>query len=529
MIEVLKKIMIVDDEAIQRNGLYKVIQQVAPNSTIVACSNGQLAWDNISLDPPQLLLTDIKMPVMDGMQLIQKVSEEYPQIKIVLISAYQEFDFAQTAIRCQVTDYLIKPYRKKTVEDLLERMDTQILSESKKEQQLVRFQQYSSEMEKQKQERQLRGLLFGSESGDDLQEYEDFSTIFSLRFRCIQLSSSPLPIQPTHRQKSLMLKKVVSLFPQSKILTLSIPLQPDSEKMIMFTTVRNDEEACQALNQLAIHLRQENILMWAGVSQITARVVRNSKAAYQQAEDMLAFGFYHQDGSIYCYEQQSQLLQTPAFSTAAFEKQIAAAWRGLDNVALHQALEQYRVVLQKDPKIYPRKVKHRVTSVVMNLIREIQGLVSHEEYDELLNEAYAKYGSCESLIELFAITEHLLMNTNGFFQFNQEKYDAVEASIQYVKTHLEEDLSLQKVARQMHFHPNYLSGKIKNKLGMSYTAFLVRQRMQLASELLRQTDLQVQTVAKKCGFNDSSYFNRVFRKEHGISPEQYRKVNKHVV
>lgn len=526
MIEALKKIMVVDDETIQRNGLQKMIQKVAPNTIVWTCSNGCIALDNIRQNPPQLLITDIKMPVMDGMQLIQRVAEEFPLVKIVLISAYSEFSFAKTAIQCQALDYLIKPYRKEVLEKLLERIEAQIVSENERERQLADFHQYSSEMERQMEEKRLRSLLFGQGTADGLQEYAGFSVIISLRFRCRKLSCPDQLTEITKRQQGLILSKVLTLFPGSKLLTLAMPLQMDSEKMIVFASVEHTQMANALLNQLSQQLKSDNIFLWAGVSHIQPGIAECSGEAYQQAEDMLAFGFYHENGSIYCFEQHEALLHTPAFPTVQFEKEIAATWRSIDNTALHECLMQYQEKLEQDPKIYPRKVKHRVSSIIMNLIKEIQGLVSAEDYDALLNQAYMEYGSCEFIGELFMITEQLLMNTNGFFQLTQNQYDAVEMSIQYIKTHLEEDLSLQKVAKQMHFHPNYLSGQIKNKLGMSYTNFLVQLRMELAGELLRQTDLKIQEIAKKCGFKESSYFNRVFRKEHNISPEQYRKVHK---
>ncbi|MDF2611715.1 MAG: hypothetical protein K0R92_3189, partial [Lachnospiraceae bacterium] len=109
---------------------------------------------------------------------------------------------------------------------------------------------------------------------------------------------------------------------------------------------------------------------------------------------------------------------------------------------------------------------------------------------------------------------------------NLNQYDAVEECIAYIKTHLDSDLSLQKVADYVHFHPNYLSGKIKSKVGLSYSAFLLKLRMELACKLLMNSNDKIQEVALKCGFNDSNYFNRMFRREYNISPEQYRKVHK---
>lgn len=106
----INSIVLADDESIQRDTLSTIIQRYV-SADIRLCSNGRDALSLIEEELPDLLITDIRMPVMDGMELIKEVSSRYPSLKTVLISAYSEFSYAKTAITCGVSEYLLKPFR----------------------------------------------------------------------------------------------------------------------------------------------------------------------------------------------------------------------------------------------------------------------------------------------------------------------------------------------------------------------------------------------------------------------------------
>ena len=123
----INSIVLADDESIQRDTLSTIIQRYV-SADIRLCSNGRDALSLIEEELPDLLITDIRMPVMDGMELIKEVSSRYPSLKTVLISAYSEFSYAKTAITCGVSEYLLKPFRPEEIRKLLEKLDAEIES-----------------------------------------------------------------------------------------------------------------------------------------------------------------------------------------------------------------------------------------------------------------------------------------------------------------------------------------------------------------------------------------------------------------
>lgn len=122
----IHKIVLADDEGTQRRVLSAIIQKLTPQTQIELCTNGKEAWEKVQEGDTELLITDIRMPVMDGMELIRLVSEAFPKTKIVLISAYQEFEYAKNAITCGVSEYLLKPFRVDDVKKILEKLEAQI-------------------------------------------------------------------------------------------------------------------------------------------------------------------------------------------------------------------------------------------------------------------------------------------------------------------------------------------------------------------------------------------------------------------
>lgn len=153
-------------------------------------------------------------------------------------------------------------------------------------------------------------------------------------------------------------------------------------------------------------------------------------------------------------------------------------------------------------------------------------MIPPEEYDRLLNNAYQRFAECDSMQSLFQIAQELLEKSAFCFAQSRENHDVIENVIAYIHAHLQEDISVQSLADQFHFHPNYLSAQLKERTGESCVNYILSLRMRKARRMLVETDLRVVEIAGECGFRDSSYFNRAFRKKYELSPEQYRKVHK---
>jgi YesN/AraC family two-component response regulator len=540
------RIIVADDEAIQRNVLTKIINNIYPTSEVIACSNGKEVYDILQEKQVDVVLTDIRMPIMDGMELIRIISSEFPRTKVILISAYQEFEYAQNAIKYRAFDYLIKPFRVTEVKKVVEKVQLEIQKENEKENSLNNYQALMVEAKKQKKHRFLQDVLAGNIDDIKLEQEEykplqDFGTVAVLRWkvecaRGVSTRAEGTGAESaraenaqgglTKLQQNALMDQIAFLFPNMFFVPEANDTNKAIHKAVLLFPRETAVEVSQKLEYSQKLLEQENIFFWAGLSNTKLCLVSSAVEALAQAEEMLAFYFYDPKGGIFSYDKMNTIMEIPTNSTTAFENKLHQAIRSSDIKRMEQIIEDMKRVLSQGTRCYPSKIKHRVSSMIVLILKELDDMISQEQYDYLLNQSYQLYAECDSFDQLFEISKHLLGMAIQDSLRDANQVDAVEACIAYMKAHLDSDLSLQKVAEQVHFHPNYLSVKIKNKVGLTYSAFLLKLRMELACKLLMNTNDKVQEIAFKCGFNDSNYFNRMFRREYQISPEQYRKVHK---
>lgn len=239
------------------------------------------------------------------------------------------------------------------------------------------------------------------------------------------------------------------------------------------------------------------------------------------------FYFYTPDkGKVFTYGDIQGILERPLGSLVSYEKKlknaVCSGKKELQKDILSKMQQEFRI----NSLYYPNRLKHRVSSLMITVCKELEGMISQQDYERFLNEVYEKYGVCDSFEQLFDLSEEIVQRVADTFLHASKEFDAVEVCISYIREHLQEELSLQNLADMVHFHPTYLSARIKERVGMSYSNFLLFVRMQEARRKLIETDCKVADIAANCGFKDSSYFNRVFKREYKMPPEQYRKVHK---
>lgn len=528
-----QRILVVDDEAIQREVLAEIVRKTDRQAQVLCASNGEEAYEQIKKNEIELLLTDISMPVMDGICLIEKVAKEFPRIKIVLISAYQDFEYARSAIKYGVSEYLLKPFRRQDAQRVMESIWEEIEDEREKEKRLGNYEKMMGKEEEEKRKQILRALLQGRIKEDNLDNklrevLNKAGIVVVFRWKvsdgrynrryCAQITIS---------QQEQFLKHLSFVFPNGIWVMKEQGLDLREKKAVMILTGTTSAETLWLLKQQAEFLKKEGIIFWAGISNKKENLLKDLSGTLEQAEEALAFYFYTSDKSeIFTYEDIHRILEQPLGSLQAREKELKQAVCAGEKMKQRQIIEKMKKEFGSEPFYYPNRLKHRVSSLIVSVYREMEGMLNQKEYEVLLNEVYEKYGICDSFEQLFDLSLEFLEKLTDEYQNSYKKFDAVESCISYIKEHLEEELSLQSMAEMMHFHPNYLSARIKERVGMSYSSFLLSVRMKAAVSMLQQTDKKVIDIALKCGFKDSSYFNRVFKREYKMSPEQYRKVHK---
>ena len=513
------KILIVDDEPIMRNGLKVTIDwQTYGFEVLDAVANGKKALQACEeKGVPDIVITDIRMPVMDGLELTREMLLRYPLVKIVIISAYDDFKYAQQAIGLGASEYILKADLDcDTLLAVLLKMKGQLekLHTVEKERETV------SGLRWQLQENLLLRLLTGACYEADVQrrmaeldmELEPENLIL-VQF-CTEFENEDK--QELFRKLLFEEKEIYHPYwivsSKKHIILLANAVKNLQTRIKLEETLKKAEEVCGGSVFYT--------LPFSGFGQV-----------YQHNREMQPFmelyNFYQKQGC-FCCEGEGPLLQEMNYS-----RNLAELLQLLEGNYLKEALwriceimEDFRKTLYRPEDVY--ELTGMLCTMVQEKAEEISRLSCTEEEIPLWRDARGT--QVKQLIRHYKRLDAMIQAAqeyfDGLFEYMEKylyHYDRiVSQAIRYMNAHLEEEVSLQEVAAEIFCSAPYLSSLFKKETGINFSDYLVNMRIRKAQNLLLTTQLSVSEIAREVGIGNSSYFTRVFSKITGVTPVKYR-------
>ena len=514
------KIFLVEDEIVIRNGIKNSIEWEKEGYEFVGeASDGELAYPMIVKERPDILITDIKMPFMDGLELSRLVRKELPELKILILSGYDEFDYAKEAISLGVTEYLLKPVSSAKLLETLKGVSV-IIEQEREERDLLK--RYSEEMKESTEHEKMR--FFGQLISEDLTMGEILET--GKKFE-MDLSAQAYE---------------VILF---KILT-SLKNDGSGEHLA---------EACDAVEELAARLpyvygfqrgvdgwaflmtaedeaqMKERAERFAGIGCAVLRL-RELRRSFREADKAFAGRFTHDPNQIITTRELQGVHDMDDFQVRGFgeiertrgqiekflnngtEEEIESFSRAyIDEISV----ENFRSSLMRQYIIMD------VYIVIMSFCEklEISDARLKEDVEEL-KEAMQKIHSLEEIrkwmIRLLTRAIEARDTASG-----RRYSDIIEAAkIQIENTYMAENISLNTVAASVGMSPSYFSSVFSREVGKTFVEYLTETRMEKAKELLMCSPLKTSEIGYEVGYKDPHYFSYIFKKTQGCSPKDYR-------
>ncbi|SDW43142.1 response regulator [Paenibacillus sp. CF384] len=532
------KVLIVDDEPLLREGLIRKIAWETLGLQLAGeAGDGFEAMFQLANCQPDIVLTDVRMPGMDGLQFINSARVNFPRTKFVIISGFDEFEYVREALLYNVRDYLLKPIDKEKLHVLLEG----ICEELRKEQQEAADRSKLSELSELSdmiRQSNLQPLDFQLTHLISEQELR-WDGIPTSLMQCTSFAGASVKI--VYRNESsrfqendeplarFAIQNIIenTLAAEAGIQFLVFKHAYHSEEIVVFLGSQSQldlQRLPETFNQTVEWIKQHlGLVISIGLGGIKPEMTQlrlSCMEARKVLQNRLLFG----NGNVYTD------IETTSSAAAAYPRIFVQAERGLSAMLeegrhqefLDYAGQLFRTLAETSGARY-EQVEYLYTDII-HMLRKYAAKTATDLPNWNLGTPIASLDNLRSWKDIIDIIEQQLQRLSGMLNrgTDQSCDEIIESVKQYIEVHYSEELSLQWVGETYFIHPNYFSKRFKTVAGISFNDYLTKVRIERSKELLRTTTLKIARISQLVGYEDQNYFCNVFKKVTGTSPSVFR-------
>ncbi|NUU78399.1 response regulator [Paenibacillus xylanilyticus] len=560
------RVLLVDDEEDVREGLVVEVDWEALDLRIVGLAeNGREALEMAERVEPDIVVTDISMPFMDGLELARRLRERNPLVKVVILTGYDEFDYARQAVSLSVDEYLLKPFSAGHLTELLTRLRAQMASEvaERKDVQQLRDHYYTSLplvqadlmatlLHRQKPPAYIHGQA--KQCGLDLQGERYGVSVLTLHlegdgkkngghegtFKSELAGAGQRSVETDKHEtggslrqsEDAELKQFAALNIASEVWTehgAGHAFMHQEAIVLLFVDrwghPEGEKRQQQALENVIRSMNHYLRIPATVGSGAMVDTLTDVKHAYEDA--LLALDYRLVPGTdslIYIADVERQTAGKLRFDELK-QQALTRCLKAGTQVELEDAL---RIIFREITVEHGRgDIQLYLIEVLTTVWKAAQA--SGEDMEDIFGAGFQLYADLFRLPGLFEaqskVRDVCMLVQHRIASGRQHVYkDIVEQALLFTKEHYADpDLSIQKVCGHLHISSGYFCGIFKKEVQLTFLQYLMQIRMEAAKELLRSTELKSFEIAERVGFAEPNYFSFCFKKHIGISPKEYRK------
>lgn len=521
--------LIIDDEPVVREGISENIDWESHGFTLVgACRDGREGIRAVDELQPNVVLTDICMPFVDGLELAAFIADRYPATKTILLTGYDEFEYAQEAVKLKVSDFLLKPITPDELRSTLDRLREELEAEQRKRRDLERVRQQLRESMPLLRERFLNRLLEG-----DIEQIEVSRRLQMLDIDLPGPCFTVLAIDPDRAidnddLTSIALQNAVEVSARERFPALTVRTQREELALIL----SSDEESTAVLRAiecaegLSAHVKQAfDITVSIGVGSTVASPAKIA-SSYRDAKAALGQRMVLGPNQILTVEQtrdtSGPTLPDDEVSARAL---VIRTFKGGTAKQTESALAQL-VALYRESGRHVRECRFGMQRLLADLLSTLELLgVQHNQIPEIRDDPFGSLNGLKTLEDMEKWFGSLHRSARAVLATRLKQHSVAKAfeAEEFIAEHFAEpDVSLTRLCRALSVSKSYFSPVFKAQTGMTFVEYLTRLRMERAQELLTSTDLKSYEIAERTGFVDAHYFSLTFRKQVGVTPTEFR-------
>ncbi|TRZ38187.1 DNA-binding response regulator [Niallia circulans] len=515
------KVLLADDERIIVEGISSVIDWSSLNTELVATArNGLDAYEKISACKPDIVISDIKMPGMDGIALAKKVHEEYPATSFILLSGFGEFEYARKAMLYGVKNYLLKPCNEEKITAALQDIIKELEEKKRQKEKFLLLEENLEKIQPFMKAQLLAQLFTGKGDKSDFSRYEH---LFAIKDRMQQVM-----LVLIETEGDIPYEHLSSIVETAGDFLPNLVLQTVIGKHGIL--IMNAEKGIEDCKTKVTALQKE--LSFIHCVDMTVAIsgpgsVETVKSLYNRALEYIAHKFYVGIGKIitntdihpqpsqkcstqFVMDEQPVCLMIKAGSEDEAHRELNHLFdrMGCERLGIHQT-KSYCIQLYK--------------TIIQTVDKDNQ-LDLHAGTAELL-----AMKTVQQMKEYLDTVASLLADKNKA-RLQSKQSSVINKVIDIIESHFANpELSLKNVANEMlYMNPDYLGKLFKQETGERFSAYLTKWRIEKAIAYITDVeDVKMVTLADKIGFGDNpQYFSQVFKKYTGYTPSEYKKALK---
>lgn len=536
------KVLIIDDEPIIRKGLKNIINWKSFNCEVTGeAADGLEGGELIRRQLPDIIITDIRMPEVDGLEMLQEIKGIVPDSKVIILTGYRDFDYVHEALKLGAFDFLLKPSK---IEEL-----TSVISKAVKE---LRFQkERKEEFEKLNRlfeqnipvlrEKLLYDVIY--EINTNEQEISEKMKLFNVavnRFAMLIVQNE----QETSEQpevcqydKHLYQFGIINTFEEvfsDEFGVISIPLNDEGTAFVI-TSREGKSISIETINKKSAYLQDiiKNCFCFtitiAVSSEGTGPMQLSSK--FRECREALEHKFYMGNGSVISYRDVSTFFKYEDHT--ALEKLQKGLLEGIKSgneasvkTRLYDIFE-YIKGLEKYNMDYLKNFYWNTVSSINSIRLSIQATDNEKKPDDRhLSGVLMLIDKCNNVTEMNTILEEaatsVVQKVNGYN--NRSIKLILRKAVEYLQEHYQEQVTLNEVAEHTFVSTYYISRLFRKEMGKNFVDCLNEIRIEKAKLLLKDIRYKTYEVAESVGIPDAHYFSRLFKKHVGVTPTEFREI-----
>lgn len=518
------RVLIVDDEPRVRRGLRGCVNWRAMDMEVCGeAPNGREAMELVKRLEPDVVLSDVRMPFMDGIELCRALNERYPGIQVVLISGYSDLDYLKSALRMGVVNYILKPVNLQELQETLGRIARRMMDQSARDEERRRLNEKLRESMPLLRERFLQRLLRGEiqdeQAAGQRAAFLELDLPVRARYGLVGVRLHPEAPDEAGREM-LMLQARERMGEWVRLHQGAHMAQMGENELALFWALDGEASGvADRAGEILELLRGQGDLKAAVGLGAEAWGLLNLGNGYRVARQAL---------SRYYFEGQELVLSADPAAYRAPETEMGVqglkdALRRGEQEAFFALLQRYFAALKGAAQAQQARVQLRQLPLM-----GLSMLLEMEEGGEHLT------GRAVELIESLSQSETLdgaRERVEGFYRelfgFLAERRSSYKRQlVEQIRAQVERDCAhnptIQEIADRVNYSAAYIACLFKQEMGQTIGEYATQCRIRLAGRLLADSNLKTYQVAERVGYQDVKYFSRLFRKQTGLTPSEYR-------